>query len=219
MAYAMLKRVQHDVEVTCAVISEKEKIMERHKFIILLASTVIAAFLGSFTASLIVNGDDHPCPCFFPNMIERPMKSHMPASLNSTFEQNERMIEAEDDAADKLDNEIENDMENVSVGHAPRHGGFFFMNTTGLITQETKDLYKIIVDLKPFNKDMGNVNVKVRGNMITISAKYKSNAKNQLSSSQFYQTLTMPMKINSSAIKKHKEGDSLVIVIPKAAVR
>lgn len=193
--------------------------MERDKFIILLASTVIAAFLGAFTASMITNGDDHQCPCFFPNMIERPMKAHMPISLNRTFGHHERMIESPEEAADKLENDIENEAEDLSMSHAPRHGGFFFISTAGLKTQETKDLYKIIVDLKPFNKDMENVNVKVRGNMITISAKYKSNAKNQFSSSQFYQTLTMPMKINSSAIKKHKEGDSLVIVIPKVAIK
>lgn len=189
--------------------------MERDKFIILLASTVIAAFVGAFAASFMINLGGRPAkPYFFPHMVERPLHSDLDPGFGGGMEQNEKMLEDQEKMLDKLDDSLENSMEE-GIEHAARHGGFFFMRTSGLKTQETKDLYRIIVDLKPFNNDMKNVDVRVKGKNITISAKYKSKNKNEFSSSQFYQTLTLPMKINVDAVKKQKQGDSLVILVPK----
>lgn len=69
--------------------------------------------------------------------------------------------------------------------------GFMFIgnnnqNSASIKTEDLKDSYKITVDLKPFNNDKKNIDVKVKDNIVSISAQYQSKDKNEFSSSQFY---------------------------------
>lgn len=177
--------------------------MNKKQFSILLISIVLAAFLGAFAASVFVFGNRQPAPPagFGPAYIgDKPM---MPDEI---LEHQKKLF----DNFEKINDDIENVVE-----HSPAGAGFVFVNNKGLKTEETKDAYKIIVDLKPFNKDEKNVDVKTLGNSIIISANYKSKDKNEFSSSQFYQSLSLPIKIDEKTVKKVKQGDSLVIIIPK----
>lgn len=178
--------------------------MEKQKFVILLASTVIAVFLGSFTASLIIYGN-HRQPCPSMEGIQIP-----PVDFVNLVKQHQKMIEQQSEVFDKMQDDVEDLME-----HTPKYASFGFMSNAGLNVQETKDMYKIIVDLKPFNDDMNNVDVKIKGHNVIISAHYKSKNKDDFHSSEVYQSLMLPSKIDIKSVKKQQEGNSLVVVIPK----
>ncbi|MDD3013242.1 MAG: Hsp20/alpha crystallin family protein [Candidatus Gastranaerophilales bacterium] len=85
-----------------------------------------------------------------------------------------------------------------------------------LRTEETPKEYKVIINLKSFGNDEKNVSFKTDKNRITISAKYKNEKdKNSFSSTNFYESFGLPGKIDNSKIIKEKNGDNLVITIPK----
>lgn len=168
--------------------------MEKKNFIILLLSTVTAAFLGAFWA-VHLSRPPHP-----------PLGMHSPDQLA----EQEKIIEQQEEFFDKFNHNFDDFVE-----HTPAGASFIAMNNVGLKTEETKDNYKISVDLKPFNNDEKNVDVKTHGRTVSISAEYKSNDKQNFSSSQFHQTLTLPSKIKTNEIKKEKQGDYLVITLPK----
>lgn len=88
-------------------------------------------------------------------------------------------------------------------------------NYSNIKTEETNDFYKITIDLKPFDNDSKNVNIKVKNNKVTISAQYQLKNKNEFNSSQFYQSLTLPEKIDTKDIKQEIQKNYLIITIPK----
>lgn len=168
--------------------------MDKKNFTILLASTVLAAFLGAFWA-VYLSRPPHP-----PLGVKPPMP----------IAEQEKMMAQQEDYFEKFNHDFDELVEN-----SPTRGSFISINNFGLKTEETKDMYKIIVDLKPFNNDEKNVIVKVKGNTLHIKAQYKSENKHEYSSSQFHQALTFPSKIDANAIKQEKKDDSLIITIPK----
>lgn len=186
--------------------------MEKKNFVILLVSTALAAFLGSFLAPFFIFTIHKPMmpPPPHPFFERGPMHPPTPQDIDRTIKQNEKMMEEQEEFFDKMEDNFVDKM-----GTPPGQAHFIHINNTGLKTQETKDMYKIIVDLKPFDNNQKNVDVKIKGNSITISAKYESKNKNDFSSSQFYQSMTLPSKINPNGIKQQKEGNSLIVLIPK----
>lgn len=193
--------------------------MDKKNFVILVMSTLIAAFLGAFIASFVIYKMIMPPP---PPHLGVPfvmdgVKSPSPKDMNAIFENNKKMLEQQEEFFDRFNDEVEDSLE-----HYPTGARFVYVNNNSLSTQETPDMYKVTIDLKPFNNDEKNVQVEVKGKTVTISAKYKSNDSDdekegkQFSSSQFYQTLTLPSKIDEKSVKKQKEGSYLIITIPKA---
>lgn len=185
--------------------------MDRKKFLILLTCTVIAAFLGAFFASfLALGGPRAPHRPLPPAFMGEPQKPPMPGEFENAMEKQENILDRDMEFFDRFDSDMEDLIE-----HSPNAAGFIQMNNIGLKTMETPKEYKIEIDLKPFGGNAKNVDVKVRGNIIKISAGYKSKDKNNYSSSQFYQAMTLPAKIDSSAVKQEKQDDLLIITIPK----
>jgi len=192
--------------------------MDNKKFLIVLAGSVVAVFLGAFLAFWILFGNVHKHyqTSFIDNGIfPRAIAMDNP---DDYFPRIDKMIENQQ----KLFNKINKDFEELmNVNPAP--SGFMFLgsnkinnqNSASIKTEESKDSYKITVDLKPFNNDEKNVDLKVKDNIISISANYQSKDKNEFSSSHFYQSLTLPAKLNVKDIKQEKQGASLVITIPK----
>lgn len=168
--------------------------MDKKHFIILLLSTITAAFLGAFWA-VHLSRPPHP-----------PLGMKTPIQL----EDQEKIMEQQEEFFEKFNHNFDDFIE-----YSPAGASFISMNNTGLKTEETKDAYKIMVDLKPFNNDEKNVHVKIKGNTVHISAEYNSKDKNNFSSSQFHQALMLPSKIDTEEIKQEKQGDSLVIILPK----
>lgn len=159
--------------------------MNKKQFIILLFSTCIAAFFGAFIA-------------FHTVMLPAPPPPIM--DTNEMAKQTEDFMNQPPMPADFM-----------VFGNSFLNAG----NVTSIKTIETKDSYLIKIDLKPFNNDPKNVDVKVKGKHVSISANYKSKTKNQSSSSEFYQSLTLPSKIDDKAVEQKQEGNFLVITIPK----
>lgn len=168
--------------------------MDKKNFTILLLSTVLAAFLGAFWAV----------------HLSRPPHPPLGMSSPQQLAEQEKIMEQQEEFFDKFNHNFDDFVE-----HTPAGASFIAMNNIGLKTEETKDAYKISVDLKPFNNDEKNVQIKTHGKTVTISADYKSKDKQNFSSSQFHQTLILPSKIEADEISKVKHGDSLVITLPK----
>lgn len=194
--------------------------MDKKKFLILLFSTVSAAFIGSFLASYLILAPHNFGPWFMPQNSPRMMDG------NALDQQMERRIERQQelvaDMSDDMDDDKNDFMARPPVPvNFPIFGNNVFNagNVTTIKTEETKDAYKIKINLKPFNNDLKNVKVKISGDKVSISAQYKSKDKHEFKSSQFYQSLTLPKKIDVKTVKQEKEGDSLVVTIPKTEAK
>lgn len=181
--------------------------MDKKKFIILLVTIVVTIFVSIFFSFWFFFGDKTP-KNNFPNDIATPDF----AGVNEQFDQINKIISDQQKAIENFNKDFNN-----TINQKPFLG--LFNNQSGAVnvqSEELKDKYKITVSLKPFNNDEKNVNVKVKGKEVTISAKYQSKEKNKTNSSEFLQTLTLSSKVNSKAVKREKQGDNLIISIPKA---
>lgn len=159
--------------------------MNKKQFIILLFSTCIAAFFGAFIAF---------------RMVIPPSPPPMIMDTNDIAKQSEDFM-----------NQPPMPVDFTVFGNSFLNAG----NVTSIKTIETKDSYLIKVNLKPFNNDPKNIKVKVKGRHVSISANYKAKTENQSSSSEFYQSLTLPSKIDDKSVEQKQEGKFLVITIPK----
>lgn len=182
--------------------------MENKKFLILLLSTILAAFLGSFIAGRVVAQKTLAQQGFMPAAIAQPVD--ISKQFDVIMENHQKLIE-----------KMNKDMDAI-MKQAPDSAQYFTVNSkvstgnyTAIKTEETPNNYKITISLSAFNNNPDNVKVEVKGNRVIISALYKSNDKKESTSSQFYQALTLPSKIDEKAIKKHQENNLLIIEIPK----
>ncbi len=183
--------------------------MDKKNFVILLASTVAAALIGSFLASLIIFNKPQDNTIIGISQLPPHMRSGHPP-MPADFDDADKMIEAQEEFFDKAEDAIEHMYE-----RRMKNARFVFVSNTGIKTVETNDAYKITVDLKPFNNDINNVKVKVRGNKAFVNAHYNNDNKNEYSMSQLQQVFLLSGKVDEKMIKKEKKGNSLVITIPK----
>lgn len=183
--------------------------MDNKKFLIILFSSFIAFFLGSFFAFQAIFGN-----------FEKNSSSF--TGIDDSFSQMDKMIEEHQKILDQFNKDIDHFMNknNTSSGIVIiDNQGIKTINSAIVSSEETKDSYRILVDLKPFNKDEKNIGIKVKNKTVQISAQYKSKDDNKFNYSQFYQTLSIPEKLNMDDIKREKYGDKLVITIPKKNVQ
>lgn len=179
--------------------------MDKKNFSILLICTISAAFLGAFLSSLIIFGRIHH-HCDHHHFIGESLNQPISQDFEEAFKDEEDTFQDQKKFFDNFNKDVE---KALTKAH------FVYINNAGLKTQETKDLYKITLDLKPFNNDPKNVHIKVSDNKVFISAEYKSKDKEDFSSAQFNQTLILPSKISSDKIKQQQNGKLLIITIPK----
>ena len=77
-----------------------------------------------------------------------------------------------------------------------------------------ENAYKIIIDLKPFDNNINNVDVKVDGRKVTVSGiKYKDRH-NREDLYTFSQTFLLPQEVDALDVKKEKVKDKYVITLP-----
>lgn len=178
--------------------------MDRKKFSILILSTSLAAFLGAFFASLFVFGNlNRPVPPFFINHPPTPPGyREIPNPQAAIQEQQELFNKFNKDVDKSLKMDLNRD-------------GFIYVNNSELKTKETPDSYVITIDLKPFGLNPKNVTIKADDKKVLILAQYQSKNKKGVSSAKFSQELSFPVDINEDKITKQKQGDFLVITIPK----
>lgn len=80
--------------------------------------------------------------------------------------------------------------------------------------EKNPDAYKIIIDLKPFDNDEKNVEVRVNGDTLTINAAGIKEKRHKESIYKFSQSYTFDDDADLSKMDKTKVGDSLIITIP-----
>jgi len=161
------------------------------KFLATLGIGFIAIFLGSLTAVFLV----------FSHIIKTTNVSYI--SADSLFD------------IDNQINEIFKDVQTLPPSFN-FNAKLNLSNSPTIKTESTLNEYKITVNLKTLGEDENNVNLEIKDNIVNISAKYENKKDDRIiSSSSFYQSFTLPEKIDSSKIKKIKQGSNLIITIPK----
>lgn len=184
--------------------------MEKRNFTTLFIITILAAFLGSYVASLVIFGGLKNKPSS-PDYLSK-MEQQFPQEFDKFVDEIENAIKTQSRKFKDRENELS---DNDELLLPPAR--FVQINNIGLKVQETKDSYKIVFDLRPFNKDEKNVTVGIDEDKLNISAQYKSKDKNGFNSAQFYQTIELPTDIDPNYIEKKKEGDNLIITLHKKA--
>lgn len=182
--------------------------MEKRKFLILLLSTILAAFLGSFVAGRAVAKKACVQSTFVPAVVASP--DDISKEINAMMENHRKIMDKMNRDMDAMMKEASDSANYVTVNSKVSEGSY-----TGIKTEETSNLYKITIALSAFDNNPDNVKIEVKGNKVIISAQYKSSDKKESTSSQFYQSLTLSEKIDENSIKKHQEGKFLIIEIPK----
>lgn len=188
--------------------------MDNKQFSILLTGVMFLAFLGAFLGTLVCFKEMNPTDFNkrpFPHFMQEQM---VPPPMHGEFirpnKAAEKMIEEQDELLDKAEDNFEDMME-----HVPTPARLVLVSSGGIKTEEMGKAFKVIVDLKPFNNDEKNIKVSTHGDKIFVVARYKSDKNGEFNSAQLHQMLTFPVKVDASKIKKQKEGNSLVIIVPK----
>lgn len=79
---------------------------------------------------------------------------------------------------------------------------------------KTKDAYKVIIDLTPFDNDEHNVEVKSEGKTLMINAAGIKNAKNKEEIVKYNQAFTFGDDVDLDDLTKIREGSNYIISIP-----
>lgn len=88
-------------------------------------------------------------------------------------------------------------------------------NTAPFIhVDRTDDMYKIIIDLRPFDNDEKNVEIKVKGNTVTINAAGEKQSHRGQEITHYSQTFAFGERINPNEITKIRQGNEYIITIP-----
>ncbi|MBP7211204.1 Hsp20/alpha crystallin family protein [bacterium] len=178
--------------------------MDKKQFLILLSTLSAVFFIGAFfgTGAFINN--------MFNTHSDRVFKSAF--SSDDAFTDVDKAIKAQQEEMENFHKQFFN-----TPNHNMKNSGFVFFsnndfsNSSTIKSEETKDMYKVTVNLKQFNNDSKNVKVNVNKNRVTISA----NAKDKNNTSSVYQSFSLPSKIDLKSVKQEQEGSNLVITIPK----
>lgn len=79
---------------------------------------------------------------------------------------------------------------------------------------KTDDVYKIIINLKPFDNDEKNVEVTTEGNKMTITAAGETKKHNKNAIIRFTQSFIFPDNALIGEMSKFKDGSKYIIVVP-----
>lgn len=80
--------------------------------------------------------------------------------------------------------------------------------------EKNADSYKIILDLRPFDNDEKNVEVRTQGNTLIINAAGERNLHNHEEVFKYSQAFAFPEHIDTDEITKVREGNNYIITIP-----
>ena len=80
--------------------------------------------------------------------------------------------------------------------------------------EKVDDAYKIMIDLKPFDNNEKNVEVKTDGNTIIITAAGENTSRHRQEIVKYSQTFAFGETIDKANITKVREGDKYIITIP-----
>ncbi|MBD5402404.1 Hsp20 family protein [bacterium] len=142
-------------------------------------------FLGAYCASYVVT-DWH-------------MKSLMSHMMRPLPRKMDRMIEKDIRAMDNLWKEDRN----------------FARKAANVIhLEQTKNAYKVIIDLRAFDNNENNVQVSANGNILTINGRSIRKSKNNEQISEFQQNYMFGENVKLKNLTKETEGNYYIITIP-----
>lgn len=177
------------------------------KFLILFVGGFVAIFLGAFLAFYLLFGQ------FIRN--SHFVYSNDFAEINNFQQSADRLFRDQQRIFNNYDNEFNKFFERQAGFMSEKDINSNNTNVFSIKTNETKDSYKIRINLKPFNNDAKKVDIKIKDKMLSISAKFENKDKDSFNSSSFYQSLYLPQKIDKSRITKEVKNNILTIIIPK----
>ncbi len=160
--------------------------------------TGLLVFLGAFLAFYVVS-DWHFKRMMDPSFYMRRMdKAVMQREKN--FDKMERRALKQQEWMDRKATKMQQKMV---------HNASQFINI-----EKTDDAYRIIVDLRPFDNDEKNVEVKTDGNTIIINAAGEKNTRRKQEIMKYSQVFAFAEKIDTANISKIREGDNYIITVP-----
>ncbi len=80
--------------------------------------------------------------------------------------------------------------------------------------KQTKDFYKIAIDLRAFDNNENNVQVTTSGNILTVNGRSIRKSKHNEQISEFQQQYMFGSNVKLSDLTKSTEGNYLIITIP-----
>ena len=80
--------------------------------------------------------------------------------------------------------------------------------------EKNADTYKIILDLRPFDNNEKNVEIRTQGNTLIINAAGERNLHNHEEVLKFSQAFAFPEHIDTSEITKVREVNNYIITVP-----
>ncbi len=80
--------------------------------------------------------------------------------------------------------------------------------------EQTPDAYRIVIDLRPFDNDEKNIEVKANDNTLTINAAGERTNRNKQEIIRYSQTFAFGEKIDADDITKTREGNNYIITVP-----
>lgn len=115
-----------------------------------------------------------------------------------------------------VDKMIQKDMQKMDKMLKHNEDMYFPRNSKANIVhlEQNEDNYKVIIDLRAFDNNDKNVQVKTNGNILTISARTIKKSKNNEQVSEFQQNYMFGDNVQLANLKKEIEGHYYVIEIP-----
>ena len=160
--------------------------------------TGLLVFLGSFLAFYAV-ADWHFKRILDPSFYMRRMdKAVMQRERN--FDKMERRALKQQEWIDKRTMKMQQKM-------AEQSSQFIHV-------EKADDAYKIVIDLRPFDNDEKNVEVKTDGNTVIINAAGEKTTRHKQEIVKYSQAFAFGEDVNTSEITKVREGDKYIITIP-----
>ena len=160
-----------------------------------LLAIALSSFLGSFLAIAL--------------MGKLLFRNTPPSPPPQIYSEAQRPIKVYD--AEEIFQELNKDFELMS----PKFITPISTTKTHILKiEETKDSYKLTIDLKQFHDNEKNVKIDVKPNSIKISGKSAMKTENAQSSFSYYQEIPLSKKIDVDDIKKEKIANDYVITLP-----
>jgi len=95
-----------------------------------------------------------------------------------------------------------------------RKGEFTPRSANVIHLEQSKDFYKIIIDLRVFDNNENNVQVTANGNILTINGRSIRKSKNEEQISEFQQSYMFGNNVKLANLTKETNGNYYIITIP-----
>ena len=125
-----------------------------------------------------------------------------------------RMLEPQFITPAKMEHRIFKDMRQMEKMFNKETKDFSHKSAHVIHLEQTKDFYKVIIDLRAFDNNENNVQVTTNGNILTINGRSIRKSKNNEQISEFQQHYMFGNNVKLSDLTKEAKGNFYIITIP-----